>query len=227
MDRLRVIQTLMQQKKLKNYLEIGVFNGHIFFRVKARFKVAVDPEFRFDTTRKIGKAILNPFNLYNRYFQKTSDDFFSQDASRLFTGNKVDIALIDGMHEYAFALRDVENTLRFLSDDGVIVMHDCNPQSRQEACSFEAWKANGYAGTWNGDVWKAIVHLRSLRNDIDVFVLDCDHGLGIICKRKPGNSLPFSPQAINDFTYDDLDLHRNEWLSLQPVDYFYDYFTLL
>ena len=49
MDREKVILQLMREKNLKNYLEIGVFNGHIFFRVKGNFKIAVDPEFRFST----------------------------------------------------------------------------------------------------------------------------------------------------------------------------------
>lgn len=31
MDRLAIIEILMKQKKLKIYLEIGVFNGHVFF----------------------------------------------------------------------------------------------------------------------------------------------------------------------------------------------------
>ena len=68
MDREQVILQLMREKKLKNYLEIGVFNGHIFFRVKSSFKVAVDPFFRFGTGRKILKTILNPANLNNQYF---------------------------------------------------------------------------------------------------------------------------------------------------------------
>ena len=63
MNRLDVIQALMTQKGLKNYLEIGVENGHIFFRIKSRFKVAVDPKFIFDASRRFGKALLNPYNL--------------------------------------------------------------------------------------------------------------------------------------------------------------------
>lgn len=32
---------------------------------------------------------------------------------------------------------------------------------------------------WSGDVWKSIVHLRSIRPDLRVAVLDCDSGVGI------------------------------------------------
>jgi Methyltransferase domain len=226
MNRLEIIQMLMKQKKRNNYLEIGVFNGHIFFRIRSTFKLAVDPDFRFDQIRKTGKAILNPYNFYNQYFQKTSDDFFSQDAPAVLADKKIDIALVDGMHEYQFALRDVENILNYMDDDGVIIMHDCNPQTKEAASTFAEWKANSFAGIWNGDVWKSVVHLRSLRNDINVFVLDCDHGLGIVTRKKPTQMLPYTQEAINDFTYEDFNANRQKWLNLKPADYFYEYFGL-
>ena len=84
MDRITLVNELMTMKKLKNYLEIGVFNGRVFFRVKSTFKIAVDPSFAFDAIRKLGKLFINPYNLFNRYIEKKSDDFFSQDAAQLF-----------------------------------------------------------------------------------------------------------------------------------------------
>ena len=73
------------------------------------------------------------------------------------------------MHEYSYALRDVENTLKYLSENGVIILHDCNPQKKEDAVSFEEWKARDFKNTWNGDVWRTVLHLRSLRNDINIF----------------------------------------------------------
>jgi hypothetical protein len=216
----------MEQKKLKNYLEIGVFNGHIFFRIKSPFKVAVDPDFRFDGLRKLGKTILNPSNLSNQYFEKTSDAFFAEDAKRVFAGKKLEISLIDGMHEYAYALRDIENTLGYMGENGVIVVHDCNPLTKAAACSFAEWGARNYTDTWNGDVWKAIMYLRSVRKDVNAFVLDCDHGLGIVTYGKPEKMLPYTPEQIAGFTYEDFDKNRKEWVNLKPADYFYDYFGL-
>ena len=78
MNRLKAIQLLMKYKQLKNYLEIGVFNGHIFFRIKSKLKIAVDPDFTFDKLRIFGKIILNPLNIYNKYFKKTSDLFLKR-----------------------------------------------------------------------------------------------------------------------------------------------------
>lgn len=227
MNRLEVIQALMRQKGLKNYLEIGVENGHIFFRIKSNFKVAVDPHFIFDASRRFGKAILNPYNLNNQYFEKTSDAFFAQDAQRVFAGQKLQIALIDGMHEYQFALRDVENTLQYLDSKGIIVMHDCNPQSAGAAGRFEDWET----GEWNGDVWRTIIHLRSQRPDLHVFVLDCDQGLGIVTRHDSVSAtteptLNFAPDQIQHLTYDELNTNRTAWLNLKPETYFYEYFNL-
>ena len=226
MDRVKLIQLLMKQKGLTNYLEIGVFNGHVFFKIKSKFKIAVDPEFAFDFLRKTGKILSNPYNLFNKYYSKTSDDFFKQDAPGLFEQKKVQLAFIDGMHEYAFALRDVENTLDYLTNDGVIILHDCNPETENANGSFEEWKKSGYIGTWNGDVWRTILHLRSLRNDINVFVLDCDHGLGVVTRGKPENKLNFTLQQINQFAYKDFNANRNQWINLKPADYAYQYFNL-
>ena len=224
MDRLTIIRLLMTKKKLKNYLEIGVFNGHIFFRIRSSFKIAVDPEFRFDALRKAGKIILNPYNLYNRYYRKPSDDFFREDAPSLLSKKHIDISLIDGMHEYGYALRDIENTVKYLSDDGVIIVHDCNPLTPESACSFKQWEARGFTGTWNGDVWKAILHIRSLRKDLTAFVLDTDHGLGVVVKKPAERLLDFSAEQIGALGFDDFDRNRKEWLGLQPESYLHEFF---
>src|SRR3546814_15487861 len=88
MDRLYVIQTLIKRWKFKNYLEIGVFTGHVFFRVPGYSKVAVDPDFAFGPARKLGKSLMNPGNFFNRYFQKSSDEFFSRDAPLMYANKR-------------------------------------------------------------------------------------------------------------------------------------------
>lgn len=226
MDRLLVLKTLMQQKGLKNYLEIGVFNGHIFFRIQSSFKIAVDPDFAFSSARKAGKLFLNPYNFYNRYFEKTSDDFFTQDAPKVFAGKKIQLGLIDGMHEYEFALRDVENALHYAGDDVVLILHDCNPLTKDAACSFQQWKDRDFTDTWNGDVWKVILHLRSLRKDLTSFVLDTDQGLGVVVKKRSEHPLPYTKEEIGHLTYEDFDANREKWLGLRPASYFYEFFGL-
>jgi hypothetical protein len=187
-------------------------------------KIAVDPAPRFGLSEKMKQSFRSSSPLTTSYYKTTSDAFFAEKAADKFRRAALDICLVDGMHTYKYALRDVENALQYLSDDGVIIMHDCNPQTAEAGCSFEDWQARGYLGEWNGDVWKVILHLRSMRNDINTFVLDCDHGLGIITKGKQEKPLSFTPAQIEKLTYNEMAARREELLNLKPADYFYEYF---
>jgi hypothetical protein len=226
MNRLFFLKKLFRQKKFKTYLEIGVFKGRVFFSVPAHNKIAVDPEFQFAAPKKVKKLFRRVSNLWAKFYEKTSDDFFSEDATKLFQKNKIDVCLVDGMHEYDFALRDIENSLKFLQKNGVILVHDCNPVSKEASVSFEEYKNRGFVKDWNGDTWKAMVHLRSLRDDINVFVLDCDQGLGVVTYGEPENKLKFTQQEIKALTYEQLNENRKQWLNLKEPSYFFDYFGI-
>jgi methyltransferase family protein len=119
----------------------------------------------------------------------TSDDFFANETASL-EQHGIDVALIDGLHTYGQVVRDVENTLRYLRDDGVIVLHDCNPAHASSACpvtSYADFRAQNHWWNlrWSGDVWKAIVHLHSTRDDLRIAVLNCDFGVGLVRKGLP------------------------------------------
>ena len=93
-------------------------------------------------------------------------------------------------------MRDVENTVRYLKDDGVIFLHDCNPPFELAGRRAESWddfmaqqKGPLMIGIWNGDVWKSIVQLRSTRPDLLVGVLKCDQGVGFVRKGSPESTL--------------------------------------
>lgn len=227
-DRKQVIQNLINAKGFKTYLEIGVFLGKLFFAIKARYKIAVDPNVKFTRFKLVKRSFKykNNTNLLARSFKLTSDEFFAKKSRSVFKKRSIDICLVDGMHEYGFALRDVENTLKYLNQKGVIIMHDCNPITKQAAMDFESWKQIGYKGDWNGDVWKAIVCLRSQRNDINVFVLNADHGLGVITWGTPESKLNFSNDEIDNFSYENLEKNRREWLNLKEPSYFFEYFNI-
>jgi hypothetical protein len=226
MNRLFFLKKLFRQKKFKTYLEIGVFKGRVFFSVPAHNKIAVDPEFQFAAPKKVKKLFRRVSNLWAKFYEKTSDDFFSEDATKLFQKNKIDVCLVDGMHEYDFALRDIENSLKFLQKNGIVLIHDCNPVSKEASVSFEEYKNRGFVKDWNGDTWKAIVHLRSLRDDINVFVLDCDQGLGVVTYGEPESKLKFTQQEIKALTYEQLNENRKQWLNLKEPSYFFDYFGI-
>ena len=168
MTRIEVLNALIKKKDVQNYLEIGVNRGKCLFNIvgtKKRF--GVDPFFNFSLWKKVRACILNPHTLKNDYFEVTSDTFFEENAA-LLEANILDLAFIDGLHTYGQSLKDTLNTLKYLDNNGVIVLHDCNPldelaaypansidDARADLENHKDWK-----NIWNGDVWKTIVYIR-------------------------------------------------------------------
>ena len=225
MNRLDVIQRIINHKKANTYLEIGVKKGKAFLEIRARKKIAIDPLFKISRKRKIKFFLKNFSNISNEYYEMTSDIFFEKESICLTKSNGIDVAFIDGLHTYTQSLKDVHNCLKFLNQSGVIVMHDCNPQSETESQSFDIMEQkegmdlpeSGIA--WSGDVWKTIANLRSTRSDLNIFVLDCDHGVGIITKGEPEKMLGFSVKMIEKLTYKDLEQNRLKILNLKRPSY--------
>ena len=225
MNRLDVIQQIINHKQANTYLEIGVKKGKAFLEIRARKKIAIDPLFKISRKRKIKFFLKNFSNISNEYYEMTSDMFFDKHAVRLNNLKGIDVAFIDGLHTYKQSLKDVHNCLKFLNQSGVIVMHDCNPQSETESQCLdimekkESMDLPGSGIAWSGDVWKTIANLRSTRSDLNIFVLDCDHGVGIITKGEPEKMLGFSVKMIEKLTYKDLEQNRLKILNLKRPSY--------
>ena len=133
-------------------------------------------------------------------FVGTSDqyfDFISPDT-------KFDIVFIDGLHHSNQVLKDIENALNHLSDNGTIVCHDCLPTTEKMQ------ERNDHGGEWTGDVWKAIAELRVERIDLDIKVVDTDYGCGIIRK---GTNIPYITNE-NYKTYTYYSNNKNELLNV-------------
>jgi len=225
MDRIQIVRNILEQTKGKTYLEIGAAQGGSFYRINAETKFAIDPHFEIKPGKKLKKWIFSLLKLKEeRLFEMTSDAFFLT-KSGLLKKKKIDVALIDGLHTYEQSLKDVLNCLNYLSEKGVMVIHDCNPQSEVAAfpaSSFEDVKnmrLDGWTGEWSGDVWKTIVHLRSIRKDLNVFVLDCDFGVAVVTKGNPENSLNYSTDEIKAMSYRNLEAERAMMLNLKPESY--------
>ena len=222
MDRTTVIQQIIEKLGAKHYLEIGVDKGTNFFPIRVKHKVAVDPAFRFRLKHRLLGGLKNPSNITAQYNEVTSDEYFEG----LKGDERFDVAFVDGLHTHEQSLRDVENTLDILNDHGVIIMHDCNPDhpaAAHPATSVEEMydiNPPGWNRMWCGDVWKAICSLRSKRNDLNVFVLDCDFGLGIVHRGTPDSSLSLTSEEIMKMNYDDLERDRELLLNIKPESYF-------
>lgn len=214
MNRVTIINGLLAAGGFRSYLEIGVKAGSTFLKIRTSDKIAVDPDFVIDWKYKVWMTLKNPANALAKYYQMTSDDFFDQHARRLFSGHKLDICLVDGMHEYAYALRDVNNALKYLDTEGVIFLHDCNPATPAAAVSFKEWRERKYSGVWNGDVWKVIVHLRQYPEILDAFVIDTDYGIGVV-RLKKNQALDLAPDpGIEALSYSYLSQDRDSVLHL-------------
>ncbi|UCG51646.1 MAG: hypothetical protein JSW58_15910 [Candidatus Latescibacterota bacterium] len=131
---------------------------------------------------------------------------------------------MDGLHTFEQSLRDVLNSLEHVGDDGVVVVRDCNPETAvaaQPASSNEdaaVSHVDGRTREWCGDVWKTIGHLRSTRDDLNVCVLNCDHGVGVITRARERLPAPALGDPMS-MTYPDLEANRKNLLNLQPESY--------
>jgi len=175
-NRWDLIQKLINSNNFKNYLEIGCDGDDSFSKIRVENKVGVDP-------------------YSGGNFRGTSDNFFS------INNNKFDCIFIDGLHEYSQVYKDIKNSLDVLTDNGIILLHDCLPTTLHKQA------VPRYKNIWNGDVWKCIVYYRTLKN-IDIVTCKIDQGISAI--RKIHNK-------------DCLDLNIADFKKLKFKDFYYNY----
>jgi len=192
MTRTEIINGLIARYDYKSYLEIGVNTpaqpGYNWVGVTAEIKHGVDPN--VDTTYKM-----------------TSDDFFEKHVTQ-----KYDIVFVDGLHIFEQAYRDIVNSLANLNENGIIVVHDCNPVTEITQRRVRASDA------WHGDVWKAIVKLRIENPDLDICTVNTDEGCGIIKKGKQQLLVVDENTDVNDYSF--LEKNRKDALNLISVSEF-------
>jgi hypothetical protein len=125
-------------------------------------------------------------------FEQTSDSFFAgHDPIRLLR-RPVDLAFLDGMHEFSFLLRDFIATERFCRRGSIILLHDCLPADDFMTRSHERVLESaptGFPGWWTGDVWKIVPVLRAHRPDLQITCLDASPtGLVAVTRLDPRNA---------------------------------------
>ena len=162
MLRTDIIQKFISKRNYKSYLEIGTYRNVNFDKIKIDNKISVDPDTEAKAT-----------------YQMTSDDFFAVNQ------DKFDIVFIDGLHEHNQVYKDIQNSLKFLNSNGVIILHDCMPKNeKMQLCDN---KSHQYE-EWTGDTWKA--YYKALNEiNYEVYVLDTDYGCGIIDTSNPKTKL--------------------------------------
>ena len=180
-----LIQNIIDKKRYDNYLEIGCDKDQSFSKIKVKNKIGVDP-------------------VSGGNIRSTSDQFFSSNTS------KFDIIFIDGLHHYEQVIKDVNNSLQILNDNGFILLHDCLPRS----IAHQAIPR--YRGSWNGDVWKALVELRT-RSDLDTYTCQIDFGVGIVQKKKNTEILSIEKKNFKRLKFSDYYHNFNSFMRV--IDY--------
>ena len=191
LTRTQILNIFIKKYNYKTYLEIGVNTsdqpGYNWENVNIELKHGVDPA--VDTTYKM-----------------ESDEFFAHHIKM-----KYDIIFIDGLHIFEQAHRDIINGLNYLSENGTIVVHDCNPTSeitqRRERAS----------NAWHGDVWKAILKLRMENPDISIYTIDTDEGCTVI---KKGHQKLFKTTETDIYNYNFFNRNRRKILNLISIKEF-------
>ena len=164
-NRSQIINQLTQ--KTNKYLEIGVEYGQTFNGTHFFDKLGVDPDPKFIPTN--GKLI-----------KLTSDDYFknlisnntSTNNNTLTNNNSIielnetrfDAIFIDGMHQSEYLLRDINNSINVLTNNGIIFIDDILPFNYNEQLKIpnKHYYEDGILKTgenWTGDVWKVIYHM--------------------------------------------------------------------
>ena len=167
-NRIELIKYMIENKNYKKYLEIGCHNDEVFNKISIE-KIGVDP-------------------VSGGNFRGTSDEFFKKNKSNF------DCIFIDGLHEYKQVKRDILNSIKFLENDGVIILHDCLPPS------IDRQRVPRTRYTWNGDVWKAIVEVRTWSH-VDTYTILSDQGLGIIQKKYNSDILNLKITNFDKLSY--------------------------
>jgi hypothetical protein len=153
----QILARIHEYLKPATYLEIGVDRGQSFEIVRPEtLALGVDPN----------PHVQKPLGPHQRVFAQTSDDFFEQrDVVAELGGQTLELAFIDGMHQFEFALRDFINVEKYCSADSVILIHDVYPI---DATSAARERASWF---WSGDIWRLILALNKYRPDLSVNVI--------------------------------------------------------
>lgn len=208
---LRRLSEVHRLLKPRTYLEIGVDRGHSFCRALAEtVSIGVDP----NPSPEI------PAAPNRRIFAATSDDFFaSQDVPALLGRIPLDLAFVDGMHRFEYAVRDFMNLERISTPRTTILVHDCYPLTRASA---ERERATVF---WSGDVWRLVLLLRKYRPDLSVHTVAIPPtGLAIIRGLDP-ESLSLErhgPEWVEEFLaldYSFLEGRKHALLNRVPNDW--------
>jgi hypothetical protein len=191
---------------ISDYLEIGIAHGKTFQEIDVQNKIGCDPHPVMNESNKVSIA-------KNRIFSLTSDDFFS-----LSLRNKFGLIFVDGLHTSSQVAKDFVNSLRFSTENTIWLIDDVFPDSTtSEQTSLSKYRIRRLIDLfknflwrkplalkigWQGDVWKFIKALSSVKEfNVITFVVDNEKIQSLVSVNKKhlkstGIRFPFNSQLI-------------------------------
>jgi hypothetical protein len=168
-----VLDTIHREYQPRSYLEIGVNTGASLALARTR-TIAVDPAFTIESEIHCDLQLV----------RATSDDFFAREnALAHFPDGRIDLAFVDGLHLFEYALRDFMNVERRADWTSVIALDDVLPRYTARAS-----RERGTLTGWTGDVFKVPEVLTRYRPDLLLLSLDTyPTGLLLILGADPQN----------------------------------------
>ena len=195
----------------RTYVEIGVSKGDSITLVRPETRaIGIDPEPRVKV----------PLGANTSIHAATSDNYFANhDVPAELGGLPIDLAFIDGMHQFEFALRDFINIERHCSAQSTILIHDCYPLTRLTA------EREPKTLFWSGDIWRLILILRKYRPELRVNVIaTAPTGLGVVRGLDPASKVLSERmhEIVSEYLaldYSVLDADKAGMLALYPNDW--------
>jgi hypothetical protein len=166
-DYFEVLRHVHEHLRPRTYLEIGVETGmSLALALPETRAIGIDPTPRLAV----------PLGALTKVYETTSDEFFAtQNVREKLGGSPIELAFIDGMHRFEFALRDFINVERNCTPQSTILFHDAYPLDRATA------SRDRRTNFWSGDTWRLVLALRKYRPGLRVYnVATAPTGLGIV-----------------------------------------------
>jgi hypothetical protein len=122
--RLNIVQSIIDAKNASTYLEIGLARGDTYGRIKCKTKIGVDPVI-------VKKIYMSPSP--GKLIETTSDIFFNNNT------DSFDVIFIDGDHNSAQVNKDLQNAIKAINPNGVVLVHDVLMYKPGFCDVFRAW----------------------------------------------------------------------------------------
>lgn len=195
MTRFKLINSLIRWRNYKTYLEIGTQHGTCFSQIDIDSKECVDIEHNFPELT----------------YHMSSDDFFKQNKKTY------DIIFVDGLHTKDQCFVDIENSLKVLNKDGIVVVHDCLPHN-------EEYTSLNLSGT----SYQSIIKLRYQYKNLLIHVVDTDCGCALVSKavHEYENCFPYDYLPLEEIeTYQFYTKNKKDLMNVLSIQEFVDFYS--